>query len=251
MLAIFAFVTKKKMRYPKKDHLLFAGQGVFMFSVNYMLFYISETMVSSGMTAVAFTSLVYYNMLGMWIFFKKPITKNVIIGSLIGGVGILFLFLDEITNLTGGQKTILGLLISFIATLSASCGNLLSQVTYKKGIPIVVTNTFGMFYGSVFTLLVALLFRQDLAIPMTSQFLLSLLYLSLFGSVIAFGAYLTLAGRIGAEKAAYTSVLSPVIALTLSSFYENFKWTPYIGVGVLLCLLGNILTLKKPSAKKA
>ena len=233
------------MKYDKKDHLLFLGQGICMFSINYMLFYISETMVSSGMTAVAFTSLVYFNMFGMWFFFGKPITKNVVWGSVLGGLGIILLFLNEILKLNSDAKTIWGIVIGATATIGSSLGNMLSQKTYRKGIPVVVTNTYGMFYGSFFTLLIALLFRQNLAIPLTPKFLGALLYLALFGSVIAFGAYLTLSGRIGAEKAAYTSVVSPVIALTLSSIFEGFKWTPYIFSGVVLCLLGNILTLKK------
>lgn len=245
LLAIYALASKKPMRYGKKDHLLFAGQGVFMFSINYMLFYISETMVSSGMTAVAFTTLVYMNMFGMWFFFGKPITKNVVWGSLLGGVGIVLLFLNEILKLDSDSRTIWGLVIGATATIGSSVGNMLSQKTYRKGIPVVVTNTYGMFYGSLFTLLVAVLFKQNLAIPLTPKFLGALLYLALFGSVFAFGAYLTLSGRIGAEKAAYTSVLSPVIALTLSSVFEGFKWTPYIFAGVVLCLLGNILTLRK------
>ncbi|HEX7673282.1 MAG TPA: EamA family transporter [Bdellovibrio sp.] len=245
LLAIYALASKKPMKYDKKDHLLFLGQGICMFSINYMLFYISETMVSSGMTAVAFTSLVYFNMFGMWFFFGKPITKNVVWGSVLGGLGIILLFLNEILKLNSDAKTIWGIVIGATATIGSSLGNMLSQKTYRKGIPVVVTNTYGMFYGSFFTLLIALLFKQNLAIPLTPKFLGALLYLALFGSVIAFGAYLTLSGRIGAEKAAYTSVVSPVIALTLSSIFEGFKWTPYIFSGVVLCLLGNILTLKK------
>ncbi len=247
----FCVVTKKDLRYSKKDHLFFAGQGIFLFSVNYMLTYLSETMVSSGMTAIAFTTLIYYNMIGMWYFFGKPITKNVILGSVLGGIGIFFLFANELFHFDSNTKTIWGLLLSFIATMFASFGNMISQKNYRKGVPVVIANTYGMLYGSLFTLVVALLLQENLAIPMTGKFLGSLLYLSLFGSVIAFGAYLTLAGRIGAEKAAYTSVLSPVIALTLSSFFEGFKWTPYIVIGVVLCLLGNIITLRKPKVSSA
>ncbi|MNK99671.1 putative DMT superfamily transporter inner membrane protein [compost metagenome] len=100
-----------------------------------------------------------------------------------------------------------------------------------------------MAYGSFFTLMVALFLGHSLVIPTTPVFLSALLYLSLFGTVIAFWAYLSLAGKIGAEKAAYSSVISPIIALTLSSFFENFHWTPALIAGVALCILGNIFTL--------
>lgn len=216
-----------------------------MFSVNYMLTYIAETMISSGLVALSFTVLVYYNMFGMKLFFKKPIGHQVLWGSVLGGLGIIFIFLNEILHFDPGSTTIAGLLIGFLATLSASLGNMVAQRSYQQGLPVMATNTWGMLYGSLFTLLIALVLREDLSIPLTARFLGSLFYLALFGSVIAFGAYLSLAGKIGAEKAAYTSVISPVIALTLSSFFEDFKWTPYILVGVSLCLIGNILTLTK------
>ncbi len=245
ILLLFCFWKKQNLKYSRQDHLLFAGQGVLMFSINYMLTYVAETMVSSGMVALSFTLLVYYNMFGMRLFFKKPITQNVIWGSLLGGVGIVFIFLNEILNFDPSSRTIWGLLVGFLATLSASLGNMVAQKSYQKRIPVVVTNTWGMLYGSLFTLIVALVLQHDLSIPLNARFLGALFYLALFGSVIAFGAYLSLAGRIGAEKAAYNSVLSPGIALTLSSFFENFHWTPYIILGVVLCLLGNVLTLTK------
>ncbi|UXR65510.1 EamA family transporter [Bdellovibrio bacteriovorus] len=245
MLFAFCFWKKQNLKYSRREHLLFAGQGILMFSINYMLTYVAETMISSGMVALSFTALVYYNMFGMNLFFKKPITRNVIWGSVLGGIGIIFIFLNEILHFDPNSKTIWGLLVGFLATLSASMGNMVAQKSYQLRIPVVVTNTWGMMYGSLFTLLVALILGHDLSIPLTGKFLGALAYLALFGSVIAFGAYLSLAGRIGAEKAAYTSVLSPVIALTLSSFFEGFHWTPYIVLGVVLCLLGNVLTLTK------
>ncbi|MBO9667979.1 MAG: EamA family transporter [Bdellovibrio sp.] len=236
-------ISRQPMTYSRKDHLLFFGQGIFLFSINYMLVYLSETMISSGIAAICSTVLLYFNMLGMRVYFKKPITGRVIAGSLLGGLGIGLIFLNELRNLDPNGKTILGLVIGLIATFSASTGNMISQKVYRKKIPVMITNAYGMFYGSLFTLLVGLVLQESFVIPMTARYLGSLAYLALFGSVIAFGAYLSLAGRIGAEKAAYTSVISPVIALALSSIYEDFKWTPYIVSGVALCLMGNALTL--------
>lgn len=244
---LFGFCWWKKinLKYSGREHLLFLAQGIFMFSINYLFTYVAETMISSGLVALSFTALVYSNIFGMRIFFKRPITKNVILGSLLGGTGIIFIFLNEILNFNPNSKTIIGLSLGFLGTLSASAGNMMAQKIYHLRIPVTVTNAFGMLYGSLFTLGVALIHGESLNIPLTSRFLGALLYLSLFGSVIAFGAYLSLAGKIGAEKAAYTSVISPILALILSSFFEDFKWTPYIVAGVLLCLLGNILTLTK------
>jgi drug/metabolite transporter (DMT)-like permease len=246
LLFSYCLLTKKKLSYGKSDHLNFMTMGLFMFSINYMLVYWSETMVSSGIAAICFTVIVPYNMIGMRIFFKKPITSKVIMGSLLGGVGIVLIFINEILGLHANQSTIFGLILGLIATLSASAGNMLSQRSYRKAVPVVASNTWGMLYGSIFTLIVGLVLQHSFAIPLTTKYLGSLMYLALFGSVFAFGAYLSLAGRIGAERAAYSGVVSPIIALTLSSMYEDFQWTPYIITGVALCLLGNVLTLYSP-----
>jgi drug/metabolite transporter (DMT)-like permease len=231
------------MKYSRRQHLLFAGQGIFMFSVNYMLTYVAETMTTSGMVALTFTALLYYNIFGMRIFFKKPLNGKVILGALIGGAGIACIFLNEILHFDSASKSVLGLAVGFVATLSASAGNMVAQKSYQLRIPVVITNTYGMLYGTLFTLLVGIVLQVNFAIPMTPRFLGALAYLALFGTVIAFGAYLSLAGRIGPEKAAYSSVANPVIALIISSFFENFHWTPSIVIGFVLCLSGNILTL--------
>lgn len=220
-----------------------------MFSINYMLTYTAEGLISSALVAVTFTLLLYYNILGTWLLFKTPLTKNVILGSMIGGLGIGLIFLQEILAFQPGSKSLWGLAIGAIATLFASAGNLVSYKHRQNKIPVMASNTFGMFYGSVFTLLIALALNEPFQTQWTTKYLVSLLYLSIFGSVIAFGAYLSLIGRIGAEKAAYTSVINPIIALILSSLFENFHWSKSIAIGVILCLLGNIITLQKPKKR--
>jgi drug/metabolite transporter (DMT)-like permease len=73
----------------------------------------------------------------------------------------------------------------------------------------------------------------------------SLLYLSLFGSVIAFGCYLTLLNNIGAHKASYSTIMFPAVAVVISTFVEGFVWDSYTFVGLSLMLLGNLLVLAK------
>ena len=69
--------------------------------------------------------------------------------------------------------------------------------------------------------------------------------MAIFGSVIAFGAYLTLLGRIGAHKAGYATVMFPVVALVLSMAFEDLKLDLAIVSGTALVLVGNLLVLRK------
>lgn len=216
-----------------------------MFSANYMLTYFAEKMISSGLVAVTFTLLLYFNILGARFLYKIPITKNSVIGALVGGIGVVLIFAPEIMNFVPGSHSIWGLTLGALGTLFASAGNLVSYKHRETGVPIMVSNAFGMFYGSLFTLIIALVLQESFETQWTEKYITSLIYLSVFGSVIAFGAYLTLIARIGAEKNAYTSIINPIIALVLSSLFEDFHWSTAVFFGIALCLLGNILTLHK------
>lgn len=244
VLFVFGWWTKRQMQWDRKYHLNFALQGICNFSINFMLTYWSETMAPSGMIALTFTVLIYLNMLGLRVFFGRRIGVGVIVGAVMGAGGMALLFADEIRRFDPNSPTALGLLIGLVGAISASIGNMLSYRNHLRGVPVTAGNAWGMLYGLLFTGLTGVILGHSFAIPLTAKFLGAMTYLAVFGTVIAFGAYMDLVGRIGAEKAAYTSILSPVFALMLSSMFEDFVWTPWIVLGLLLCLAGNIVALR-------
>ncbi len=132
-----------------------------------------------------------------------------------------------------------------MATLLASLGNITSARNQRHGLPIVQTNAFGMGYGALAMYLVILLAGKPLALDLSVIYMGSLLYLALFGSVIAFGCYLTLVGNIGADRAAYATLLFPIVALLISTVWEGYLWTVSSAVGVALILLGNLWMLNR------
>lgn len=239
------FITKKALNYPPINHLFFFLQGIFNFSLNYILTYMAEEKMSSGLVALTFTSLIYFNMFGMRVWFKKPISKNVFWGGLMGAFGIILLFWKEIAGLRSGTGPIAGVLIGVLATFFASSGNMFAYKSHSLKIPVVVFNSYSMLYGAIFSLAIGLLRHENFVLPTSASFLFSLFYLAVFGTVIAFWAYQTLVGTIGADRAAYTSIISPMIAVVVSSVFENVAFTPYIIGGILFCLLGNLISLKK------
>jgi len=245
MLLFNHFITKKSLRYPLKNHLFFFLQGIFNFSINYILTYFAEQKMSSGLVALTFTTLVYFNMAGLALWFKRPVSKNIFWGGLLGAIGITLLFWKEILIFNSGKGPLLGIFIGIFATFCASTGNMFAYKNHLLKIPVVIFNSFGMLYGALFSLMIGLIRHENFTIPMNYSFFLSLLYLALFGTVIAFWAYQTLLGSIGADRAAYTSVISPMIAVIVSAYFENINLTPLIGAGIILCILGNIISLKR------
>lgn len=245
MFVINIFFIKKSLKYPFANHKFFILQGLFNFSLNYILTYISEKFIHSGLVALTFTALIYFNMLGMNKIYKKEISKNVLYGAMLGLVGIVLLFWKELINFNADRMTIYGIIIGVVATLFASIGNMFAYKNHLLKVPVMTFNAYGMLYGAGFSLIVGLVTGQSFLLPTTPTFLWSLLYLSFFGTVVAFWAYQTLVGTIGADRAAYTSIISPVIAITISTFFENITFTPQLFAGILLCFLGNLLALRR------
>lgn len=242
------FVTKKTLKYPVRNHIFFFLQGLFNFSLNYILTYIAEEKMNSGLVALTFTTLVYFNMIGLKIWFKRPISKNVFIGGMLGAFGIAFLFWKEILGFSTGSGPLAGVVIGIIATFFASTGNMFAYKNHIEKVPVVVFNSYGMLYGSICSLFIGLVRGESFAYPATLSFTLSLLYLVILGTVIAFWAYQTLVGTIGADRAAYSSIVSPMIAVVLSSIFEHVQITPLFFLGILFCLLGNFVSLRKEKA---
>ncbi len=245
MFVFNAVITKKKMRYPLANHLFFFLQGLFNFCLNYILTYMAEERINSGLVALTFTTLIYFNMMGLKVWYKKQISKNVFAGGLLGALGIICLFWKEIAGLNSDSLALTGILIGIVATFFASCGNMFAYKNHREKIPVVVFNSYGMLYGSICSLLFGLIAGENFTYPMSAKFTFSLLYLVVFGTMIAFWAYQTLVGTIGADRAAYSSIVSPTIAVALSAVFENVQITGIFLAGMGFCLAGNYLSLKK------
>ena len=138
-----------------------------------------------------------------------------------------------------------------LSVISASLGNILSAHNQRNNLPVIQTNAFGMAYGAVFMFILAAINGATLTFDTSFNYVTSLLYLALFGSVIAFGAYLTLLGKIGADRAAYVTVLFPVISLSLSTLFEGMTWGLSQLSGVVLVLVGNAIVLTKIRSARA
>jgi drug/metabolite transporter (DMT)-like permease len=179
------------------------------------------------------------------IFMRTRVSARVILGASVGIAGIAAIFWSEVSSVENSANTWRGLWMCLIATYFASIGNILSVRNQKQGIPVVQTNAWGMAYGASILVVFALFSGVPFNYDASFSYSVSLIYLSIFGSILAFGSYLTLVGRIGADKAAYSAVLFPVIALGLSTLFEDYQWTLRAIFGFGLVLLGNYIVLTK------
>ncbi len=249
LLMAFCYIRGLNLKFSLRDHFFMALLGILLFSMNYWLVYIAETHLTSGIVAVVFSSIVFMNIANGSIFLGAPVEKRMVLGAFVGIIGIGFIFMPEIETFDLSDKGIFGLSICLISVLLASFGNITSARNTKNNIPVIQANAYGMGYGALVLGIVALGFGKEFTFLTTAPYIGSLVYLAVFGSIIAFGSYLTLIGSIGADKASYAIMLVPAVALILSVFFEGYVWNSLATMGLILVVAGNFLALKKPKTK--
>jgi drug/metabolite transporter (DMT)-like permease len=241
----YSLIRRLPMRFSLREHGFIALQGLTLFSINYVLVYVAELHLASGYVAIVFSLIVVLNVLFGAIFLRNPVRPRVLLGGAIGIMGLSMVFLPSLggLSLSGGQG--LGITLALVGTIVASLGNMVSARNQRKEIPVVQANAYGMAYGALITLVIALVRGSELSFDGSAEYILSLLYLAIFGTVIAFGSYLTILGRIGPDRAGYIAVLFPIVALMLSTLFEGLTWELITVLGVGLVIVGNVIAMTR------
>ena len=243
ILVGYCAATRRSLRFGARDHMFMALQGLLLFCLNYVLFYWAAADLVSGLLAVCFSTMTVMNIVTGALLFRQRIDPIVVAAALLGLAGLALVFWPELANVELSGKVAMGLALSLGGTVSASFGNMVTVRHKAAGVPVVESNTIGMAYGTLFTLAIVIGRGIPIHFDGSPAYVGSLIYLSLFATVLGFGCYLTLVQRIGPDRAAYTTVLFPVVALAVSTFLENYHWTVMAALGVVLVLAGNLLVL--------
>jgi drug/metabolite transporter (DMT)-like permease len=244
LLAAWCLATGRSLRFSRRDHAWLAGLGVTFFGLNYIGVYWAERYVTSGLVAVLFSLIVFLNPIGARLFFGTPLTARTFIAAAMGVCGVVLLFVPELSQGRGDGAAAYGVVFGVGATVIASGGNLVAIRVQRAGIPTLSGNAWGMAYGAITAALVGFAHGAHWTFDTGAGYVLSLAYLTVFGSVVAFGAYLTLLKHVGAARAAHTAVATPVVALALSTLFEGYRWTWISAAGVVLAVAGNWLALR-------
>ena len=246
---MFAFCRLRRLtlRFGLHQHLALALQGTFMFSLSYLCVYYAESLVVSGLVAVGFSTSPLVNMLGARLAYGTAWNSRVTLGALMGIAGIALIFWPEWASLAAHPQLLHGVLYTLLAVLTSACGSVIAVRNPVRGVPIWQAMAFAMLYGALSSLGVVLALGDTLAFDWSLQYVASLLYLVVAGSVIAFAGYLTLLERVGAARAAYVGVMVPIVALLISYLFEGFQWRPATWIGVGLSVAGNVVMLHRPT----
>lgn len=242
ILFIFCLATRRTLRLSSRQHIFLALYGGLIFCCGYVLCYQASIYLTSGLLAIVFSLIQAMNIFNLRLFLGRAVRPRAVVGGLIGLIGLCLVFSNEILafSLTAGVK---GLLLGIVAAYFSSLGNVTAVKNDANGVPVAQANAFGMAYGAVFTLGLHFLLGGRLEIDGSIGYLGPLLYLAVFGSVIAFGCYFSLVNRIGADYAAYCATLSPILAMLLSWRFEGYVWRLSALIGIVAVLTGNVIIL--------
>ncbi|SDB93821.1 DMT family transporter [Acinetobacter boissieri] len=241
ILLLGLILTKKLAQLSFQDHLWCALQGCLIFGFNFFCFYQAVNYINSGLEAVIFSMAVLFNTLNSKLFFKQPIRLRFYPAVVFGFLGMIALFWHDLQGTYFKLDTLKGIVLCLVGTYGFSLGNMLSLYHQKKGNPILTTTAYAMSYGMLVMLFLSLIQGHDLFPTLTAVSLLSIVYLAVFGSVIGFCAYFFLIGRIGAGNAAYSTLIFPLIALLLATYFEGYTWHSNAVIGIICILIGNAI----------
>lgn len=243
VMMMFVALTGRLQATSKQDHGFMLLQGLCLFSLNFVCFYAAGLNVSSGLLSVIFSSATLFNAINNRIFWHERPTKSIYGAVVLGVSGLCLMFWPELTQDAKKGLAFNSIGLAFLGTFLFSLGNMITVRHKKKGLTPFTGSAFSMIYGALF--LGALIFVTQTPLTFDTQITYagSLFYLAIVGTVCGFTAYLSLIGRIGANKASYATVMFPIVALALSSVFEGYIWTLSSAVGLGLVLTGNALIL--------
>ena len=251
VLFVLLLLSRRLQRVDRRGQLLCLAQGLCLFCLNFMCFYTASQWIPSGLVAVIFSTATLWNALNARVFMGRRIAANVLAGGALGLLGLGLLFWPELAHHEASRETWIGLGLAVLGTLCFSVGNLLSSLQQQAGIRPLTGNAWSMLYGTLLLLGYCLVSGVPFNFDTSTRYIGSLLYLAIPGSVIGFTAYLTLVGRMGPERAAYCTVLFPVVALNISVFVEGYEWTAPALFGLLLVMAGNVLVFRQPQSRRS
>jgi len=249
--AVVMFVVGKLWRklqpVTRQDHPFIALQGGCLFCCNFLAFYSATLYIPSGLVAVLMATAPIFNAVHSKIFYQTQTSVNFWLGAALGLTGICLLFAGDLLTTDWSTNTLYGLLFALLGTWLFSIGNMISIRNTKNNIGPFTANSYAMIYGCAALLFIILVRGLSFEFTVSTQYIGSLLYLAIPASVLGFTFYLMLVDRLGASNAAYILVLTPIVALGASAIFEDYHWTHYSTLGLILVILGNVLTQRKKS----
>ncbi len=243
--AALALYQGAAIRLTPRQMMLTAAQGVPMFGLNYIMFYMAVDRIPSGLVAVIFSTIVIVNVATMALVLRVRTSLRVMFAGVLGVIGTALVAFPDFhaPDLSGALLEGAGL--TMIGVVVSSFGQIMAARNLKEGVPLIASIIWGQAWSGVFTVFWCLGFGLPFVMDWSWTYVSAMTYLVLCSSVAGFVLFLRLVERIGPARASYSSVLFPLVALTASILFEGLAVGPALLLGVALILVGNAIALKR------
>ena len=230
----------------RKGLLAAAFLGFTQFCINFNAVYLAERHITSGVVATVFALLLIPSSLMGWAFLGHKPSKRFAWSSLIAVSGIALLFVHEIRENPGDRQAIAaGIGLTLVGMLGASIANVMQAREEIRRFPLFALLAWSMAAGALIDGFIAFVMTGPPVFDSRPGYWLGVIYLALPASVLTFSLYYPVVRRIGPAKAAYSSVLVPIIAMGFSTWLEGYRWTGLTVAGAILALGGMVLALRR------
>ena len=249
---IYAALTKSPFRIGRQGHVFAVIFGFAQFVLNFNFVYRAEAFITSGLVAVLFAMLLVPNALLGRVFLKQPLSGRFLLGSLVAVIGVGMLIAQEIrADTASASATLLGVVFTLLGVLSASVANIMQGTARGKALPMASTLAWGMLWGTGMNALLAFALTGAPVMEWTPAYIGGVIYLGVFASAVAFTCYFSVIRDVGPARAAYSSVLTPILAMIISTVVEDYRWSWLAGAGGVVALAGLLIALsaRRPAAK--
>ena len=239
-------ITRRSVKLTLNQHLAAAAQGVFAFSISYSFTYAAEARIASAVVAVIFASLALLNLILFRVAAGQRAAWVSWGGAALGVVGVAVLSGSEVLGAGLDAASAAGVGFALTAVVASAFGNYFAWRGQNAGSAVIPSTAWAMAWGAGLLALYGLATGVEWSIEPSLTYIGSLLYLSVFGSVIAFAVYFTVARARGYALASYISALTPPIAMLVSVLFENARFGWPALVGLALVLAGQVLLIRAP-----
>lgn len=243
MLGVARF-NRQRIGFSASEHGFAAFIGALQFALNFNLVYVAEQHVTSGLVAVIFALLVVPNAIMGRVFLGNQLTARFISGALVAIAGVAMLFVQELkADPSGATETMTGIGLTLCAVMTASSANVLQATERARKLPIMSLIGWSMLWGTAMNAAWSWITVGPPVIGHSLGWALGLGYLAVAASAVSFTLYFGLIRLIGPGKAGFSNVIIPVIAMGLSTLFEDYRWAALSMIGGLLVLAGMALAL--------
>ena len=244
-MLVYGAVTRQPLWLDARGMGFAALIGLTQFVLNFNFVYRAELHITSGLAAVIFALLLVPNAVLARLFLGQRMGRQLVLGSAVAMSGVALLFLHEIRrDPSSTSEVLLGVGITLLAVLSASAANILQATRTARDYPMVALLAWAMLLGAATDGSFAFATVGAPVFDWRWSYVAGVLYLGIVASALAFPLYFGVIRIIGPAKAAYSSVIIPVLAMLLSTIFEGYRWSLLAGAGALLAGFGLVIALR-------